>query len=271
MMDKNSIGFEFEGWRLGNYAELLKYFGELGFQLSLMEKIALKENLDYAWHRKFHFETQGYVNGSKYSAIFKIVRPKYENYFAIREYQFTLQTGNEKAARIFDVGYCDSFHPDKLKDPITKHAAYNLICGRAVFLDDMGKWIQLDFTHSDEAGNFRIRCDSEDDRFKLEEAISKLPIKELDDAESKARLLESLRNGNLQSVIYNVNGVDERKYIEVSPHFKILNIYDVYMRRELMHQDGVAQRILKEGEQKNLQPKEQDLQSKGRKNGKHSI
>lgn len=270
-MEKAFYGFEYDGYSLRQYADLLEFFEKLGFQLSTTEKMELQAAIDSPWHRNFYLETEGLVNNTKYSAAFKLARYKYDNYFTVREYDFTLHMDNEKVSRTFYIDYEGCWHADNVVDPITKYAAYNLICGRAVFLNDMGKWIQLDFKQSDDAGNFSMRYDSEDDRFRLEEAISRLPIKELADAESKARLLESLRNGNLQSVIYKVNGADERKYIEVSPHFRILNIYDANMRRELLHQDGTAHKDLKEGVQKNMHPKQPGLPSKGRKNGKQSM
>ncbi len=269
-MEEVFYGFEYDGYSLRQYADLLKFFGKLGFKLSPTEKMELQVAIDSPWHRTFYLKTEGLVNGSKYSAAFKLARYKYDNYFTVREYDFTLHMDNEKVSRTFYIDYKDCWHADNVVDPITKYEAYNLLCGRAVFLEDMGKWIQLDFTQSDEAGNFRLRYDSEDDRFRLEEAISRLPIKGLDDVESKARLLESLRSGSLQSVIYTVNGVEERKYIEVSPHFRILNIYDENMRREL-HISRAAQDHLREDIQKNLRNNEHGLPKKGRQNGKQSI
>lgn len=219
--------------RLDNYAEILKFFEELGYPLALSEKIALKEELAYVDERKFYFKIEGQINESNYSACFKVVRPKYETYFAIREYQFVLGKGSEEIKQIFPVMYQDLLHPDRLRDPITKEAAYNLVSGRSVYFDEMRKWVQLDFKKTDENGSFQIKEYPRKNGLDIEDVVSRYPIKELAKEDSRAELLRSLRKGNLQAVSFLIDGKVQEKFIEACPQFKTINIYDSNMKREV--------------------------------------
>ncbi|WP_277014349.1 hypothetical protein [Flavobacterium lindanitolerans] len=219
--------------RLDNYAEILRYFEELGYPLALFEKIELKEELSDVDERKFFFKIYGQINGSDYSACFKLVRPKYENYFAIREYQFVLGKGSEEIKQIFPVMYEDLLHPDRLRDPITKEAAYNLVSGRSVYFDEIRKWVQLDFKRTDENGSFQIRQFARKNGLDIEKVVSRYPITELAKEDSRLELLQSLRKGNLQSVSFLIEDREQKKFIEASPQFKTINIYDSSMKREV--------------------------------------
>lgn len=219
--------------RLDNYAEILKYFEELGYPLALLEKIELKEELAYVDERKFYFKIEGKINESNYSACFQVVRPKYETYFAIREYQFVLNKGSEEIKQIFPVMYEDILHPDRLRNPITKEAAYNLVSGRSVHFNEMRKWVQLDFKKTDVNGSFQMREYPRKNGLDIEDVVSRYPITELAKEDSRAALLQSLKKGNLQSVSFLIDGKEQKKFIEASPQFKTINIYDSNMKREV--------------------------------------
>jgi hypothetical protein len=222
--------------RLENYAELLKYFDELGYPLALMQKLELKEQLSDLRERKFFLEVNGQIKDSKYAACFMLVRPKYENYFAIREYQFTLDHGNHKISQIFPVTYEDLWHPNRLKDLITKDTAYNLASGRSVYFEEMKKWQQIDFKQSDANGNFKMRQYVENDGYSLKDDLRKYPITNLATDLGEQTLLESLRKGNLESVCFLIQGKEVIKFIEANPQFKTINIYDANRKREVQQQ-----------------------------------
>lgn len=121
---------------------------------------------------------------------------------------------------------------------ITLKEAYNLMSGRSVNKDLTNKegqvfnaWIQMDFKQSSENGNFKLKHYHQNYGYDLEEALSKHPIRELTNSEFKNNLIESLKKGNLQSATFQKDGVDQKHYIEASPQFKTINVYDGNMQR----------------------------------------
>ncbi len=136
--------------------------------------------------------------------------------------------------------------PDKMEQTfyinkgnnITLKEAYNLMSGRSVNKDLTNKegqvfnaWIQMDFKQSTENGNFKLKHYHQNYGYDLEEALSKHPIRELTNPEFKNNLIESLKKGNLQSATFQKDGVDQKQYIEASPQFKTINVYDSSMQR----------------------------------------
>ncbi|WP_201309348.1 hypothetical protein [Flavobacterium sp. MK4S-17] len=65
----------------------------------------------------------------------------------------------------------------------------------------------------------------------MEAVVSKHPIKELDNPSHKEDLLNSLKKGNRQSATFIKDGQEVKQYIEASPQFKTLTIYDADQRR----------------------------------------
>ena len=92
---------------------------------------------------------------------------------------------------------------------ITLKEAYNLMEGRAVNKDLTSRegevynaWVQLDFKDADSNGNFRLNHYHENYGYNLESALSKHPIKELDNTSHKEDHMNSLKKGNLQSATF---------------------------------------------------------------------
>lgn len=116
---------------------------------------------------------------------------------------------------------------------ITLKEGYNLLDGRSVNKDLVNKdqekynaWVQLDFKQTDNQGNFKLKQFHENYGFDLNKTLEKHPIKELQNPEDLSRLQDSLKKGNRQSVTFQVNGEDQKRFIEASPQFKNLNVYD---------------------------------------------
>jgi hypothetical protein len=119
------------------------------------------------------------------------------------------------------------------KGGITMKEAYNLMEGRAVYKDLTNKeeqiykaWVQLDFKEVDTNGNFKLNHYHENYGYDLEAALSKHPIKELQNPEYKKDLMDSLKKGNLQSATFIKDGNENKQYIEANPQFKTVNVYD---------------------------------------------
>ncbi|RKR05186.1 hypothetical protein C8C83_4518 [Flavobacterium sp. 90] len=121
---------------------------------------------------------------------------------------------------------------------ITAKEAYNLMEGRAVNKDLKNKegevynaWVKINFTESDDKGNFKLNHYHQNYGYNLEVSLAKHPIKELQNTEYKENLLASLKKGNVQSVTFVVNGAEKKQFVEANPHFKTINVYDVNMQR----------------------------------------
>ena len=110
--------------------------------------------------------------------------------------------------------------------------------------------------------------------FDLEQSLVKFPVKELGITEDKEALMKSLQKGNIQSVTFQINGNEQKMFIEANPQFKTVNIYDKEMKlmqhESLKKDQPVAQTIGQEKQQeskqetkdKSLDKKEEINQSK---------
>lgn len=121
---------------------------------------------------------------------------------------------------------------------ITMKEAYNLMEGRAVNKDLTNKegeaynaWVQLDFKQADTNGNFKLNQYHQNYGYDLEATLSKHPIKELENPKHKEDLMDSMKKGNLQSATFLKEGNEIKQYIEASPQFKTINVYDSNMKR----------------------------------------
>ena len=146
-----------------------------------------------------------------------------------------------------------TFYVHPKEDRISFKEGYNLLRGRAVYKEYKPKegekykaWFQLDFKEKDKNGQFKMVQFHPNYGFDLEATIHTHPIQELSTVEGIKRLLESLERGNRQSVTYGEPGHEQKVFIEASPQFKSINVYDDSMRRIL------ADRLQKKPEQSGL-------------------
>lgn len=158
---------------------------------------------------------------------------------------------------------------------VTAKEAFNLLEGRAVYksLTDSEKepyqaWLQLDLTKKEDNNNFQVNQYHEKYGFNLEEALKKLPIKELKDDTRTEWMIRSLQKGNTYPVVMERKGMEEVMFVEANPKFKSINVYDANMNSiktsELQSKDqkqSVSQsqdepsgkkKDLKQGEKKGL-------------------
>ncbi len=61
--------------------------------------------------------------------------------------------------------------------------------------------------------------------------LSKHPIKELGNDSHKDDLINSLKKGNRQSATFVKDGQEVKQYIEATPQFKTLTLYDANQKR----------------------------------------
>ncbi|MFN8271930.1 MAG: hypothetical protein U0U33_16810 [Chitinophagaceae bacterium] len=136
---------------------------------------------------------------------------------------------------------------------ITMKETYNLLNGRAVNTDLINKagekynaWIQLDLEKKNEQGNYETKQFHQNYGYDIVVSLQKYPIKELLEEKEKERLIASLQRGNLQVVIFQLNGSDQKMFIEANPQFKTLNIYDKDMKlvqHDTLKKDQAVQQI----------------------------
>lgn len=120
---------------------------------------------------------------------------------------------------------------------ITFKEAFNLLEGRAVYKDLTNKeqekyqaWLQLDFNKTDKHQNFELKRFTEGYGYDLAAAVKAFPVKEFNNEEDTKKLIASLQKGNVQSVTMQKNGTPEKMFIEASPQWKTVNLFDEKMK-----------------------------------------
>jgi|GEM_PF-770281 len=152
--------------------------------------------------------------------------------------------------------------------------AFNLMSGRAVNKDLHNKegqvynaWVKMDFKQPDDNGNYKMQHYHQNYGFKLEEALAKYPIKELQEETQKARLLSSIRKGNLQSVTLVVDNKETKYFIEANPQFKTINVYNENMQRISNKQENRESQSASQKESAKQSPTEEE-ETNNKKNSK---
>lgn len=232
-------------------------FGE-GLENNLKQKIE-----DGKPEFKLQHQTQ-YGNDS-ITATLSFSQSKQSDMYFFNSYQVSLQ--KENSPDVME----QTFYINKGNN-ITLKEAYNLMEGRSVNKDLTNKegqvynaWIQMDFKQSDDNGNFKMKHYHQNYGYDLEAVLSNHPIKELGHGEYKSNLMDSLKKGNLQSVTFQINGSEQKQYIEANPQFKTINIYDSGMQRVDNRQakkerqsEGESQSVKQDGKKEKQTPAEDD-------------
>jgi hypothetical protein len=160
---------------------------------------------------------------------------------------------------------------------ITAKEAYNLLNGRSVHKELVNQenqpyraWLQLDPTVKDQQGNPKVRQFHENYGFDLEKTLQKFHIKELEDPQQKERLLRSLERGNQHLVTAKEEGYEVKRYIEASPQFKTINVYNEQRhlaKRETIQKQDTAERQAPQAQRRETK---QDLSSEDKPEEKQS-
>lgn len=146
--------------------------------------------------------------------------------------KYDLNTKPEKGDEMHQTFYVNKGNTITLKE------AYNLMEGRAVNKNLTAKdgekynaWVQMDFKETDNNGNFKMKQFHQNYGYNLEQALAKLPIKELAIDTDKNTLMQSLQKGNRQAVTFMHEGKEQRQFIEANPQYKTITVYDGNMQR----------------------------------------
>jgi hypothetical protein len=117
---------------------------------------------------------------------------------------------------------------------MTIQQAYNLLCGRAVYRENLSNkdkvtynaWVQLDFSQTDSKGNYKWQYYSDNYGYDVVEELMKFPIVGLTIPAAADALVRTLQQGYREEVTMLVCGKQESYYLEALPKFKSFVIYD---------------------------------------------
>jgi len=118
---------------------------------------------------------------------------------------------------------------------VTLKEGFNLLCGRAVFKQLIGKngqkydaWMQLDFNIK-EGENFKVNTYFGSHSYNLSSSLDELGIQPPSSNWDRQMLLRSLERGNLQSGFITENGELKEVLIEANPKEKTVTIRDSFL------------------------------------------
>lgn len=151
--------------------------------------------------------------------------------YFFNKYEATLKTPNPEQDK------SQTFYINK-NSGITAREAYNLLNGRSVhkeLLNAEGQpykaWLQLDPNAKDMHGNHKIKQYHENYGFDLEKTLKQFDLKEMQDPQQKEQLIRRLQKGNLHPVTVQQDGKEVTRFLEASPQFKTINVYDEQLHK----------------------------------------
>jgi hypothetical protein len=217
-------------------------FGD-NLHADLEKRIASKED-----KFKLSFQAEFQNNGRKSVVDYAldVSKSKQNDIYFLNNYTATLNPENP------DQSVSHKFYLNK-GSGVTAKEAFNMLEGRAVFKDKLENkegekykaWLQIDFRKKDENGNFKLQQYHEAWKYDLEKNLSKLPIKELENAVEKEKLIKSLEKGNIPQVTFVRDGKEEKMFLAANPEERKLTIYDQNMNKQgqgvRRHQPQVAE------------------------------
>jgi hypothetical protein len=117
---------------------------------------------------------------------------------------------------------------------VTIQQAYNLLCGRAVYRENLSNkdkvtynaWVQLDFNQTDSKGNYKWQYYTDNYGYDVVEELMKFPIVGLTIPAAADALVRALQQGYREEVTMLVCGKQESYYLEALPKFKSLVVCD---------------------------------------------
>lgn len=161
----------------------------------------------------------------------------------------------------------------------TLKEAYNLLDGRSVhknfikvndFKDwtkneEQPAWTFMDFKNTNEEGNYLLRRIY---NFDLKESLDKLPIKGWQFDNRKVEIMENLKKGNYQMVTLEIDGKEEKRFIEAVPRFQSINIYDENMQRDYLTKGREQSQEQSQQQGKQASNKQQNTKASKQASGK---
>lgn len=172
---------------------------------------------------QLHFTTE--LNNKPFNATLNFRKGDNSDMYFFNSYKASIERNDgQKVEQTFQI---------KKGKGINGKEAYNLLQGRAVYKDMVNKegqpfkaWQKLNFDEKDKYGNHLVNQFHEKYGYDLPYAVNKFPVLEMDGGEAQEKLLKSLERGNAQSVTIEIDGKQEKFFMEANPERKTVNVYD---------------------------------------------
>jgi hypothetical protein len=213
-----------------NFSYLTNRLQEAGFGQDLNE--ALQNTLV---DQPSSFELPYRVNFGKQVLEIKLFVRKWKeadqakvNLYYIQKFHVSLSREN----RIDPIE--QDFYFGNTNPSVTIQQAYNLLCGRAVYRENMSNkdrvtynaWVQLDLNQTDSKGNYKWQYYTDNYGYDVAAELMKYPIIGLTVPTAADALVSALQQGYREAVTMLVGGKEQSYFIEALPRFKSLIIYD---------------------------------------------
>jgi hypothetical protein len=196
-------------------------FGDDPIFIKQLEESLLQDSQNFELYTEAYFDDNTKLNARLY-----FHRSDHPHRFLFTKYDCLLRYSTDPSKDRAQTVYI------KNDEGITVKEAFNLLQGRSVNKNfqsipegQYNAWVQLNFDKKDQCNNYKFRQYRTEYGYDLEKVLSKYPIEELTDEETKAVLLRSLKRGNIQLVTFVKINKTEKMFIEANPMFKTINIF----------------------------------------------
>ncbi len=201
----------------------VRYFGFKDFPSEELKNKMDQKRDDFEIRLGLDIDTHLGKGTGKANALLKFSKSQSTDTYFFNSYDMEAQRSGEKFPMT------QTFYTN---NRVTAKEAFNLMEGRSVHKTLMTKdkeeydaWLKLDFKTTDDKGNYLVKKFGDKHKFNLEETLAKYPIKELDNPQYKASLIENLQKGERQPVTFIKDGQEVKRFIDVNAQFKSITVY----------------------------------------------
>lgn len=209
----------------------VRYTGFTDFPSDELKNKMNQKKDDFEINLNLDIDTHLGKGTGKANATLKFSKSQTTNTYFFNKYDMAVERNGEQHQT------AQTFYTN---NRITAKEAYNLMQGRSVHKTLTTKdkkeydvWLKLDFKNTDDKGNYLVKKYGDKHNFDLEETLAKYPIKELENPQYKASLIENLQKGERQPVTLIKDGQEVKRYVDVNAQYKSITLYGEDQRPRL--------------------------------------
>lgn len=209
----------------------VRYTGFTDFPSDELKNKMNQKKDDFEINLNLGMDTHLGKGTGKANASLKFSKSQTTNTYFFNKYDMAVERNGEQHST------AQTFYTN---NRITAKEAYNLMQGRSVHKTLTTKdkkeydvWLKLDFKNTDDKGNYLVKKYGDKHNFDLEETLAKYPIKELENPQYKASLIQNLQKGERQPVTLIKDGQEVKRYIDVNAQYKSITLYGEDQRPRL--------------------------------------